>query len=172
MCCSSAARSAHRARAKLAGFLTCQRVPMGTDVRTIRWSAATISTPIETFQLFATKKKEVGADHMDKTHAMFHAMNKFMTVHHELPKVVSKFVLHSIGPTGRERMSIGRLGAGEVMYRPNKGHRAEDKDGDGVIDDEGVNKDVLRLSIALDLVRKMEVNSRNALVRGARLCMA
>lgn len=109
---------------------------------------------------------------MDKTHAMFHAMNKFMTVHHELPKIVSKFVLHSIGPTGRERMSIGRLGAGEVMYRPNKGHRAEDKDGDGVIDDEGVNKDVLRLSIALDLVRKMEVNSRNALVRGARLCMA
>ena len=80
-------------------------------------------------------------------------------------------MLHSI-ESGRERMSIGRLGAGEVMYRPNKGHRAEDKDGDGVIDDEGVNKDVLRLSIALDLVRKMEVNSRNALVRGARLCMA
>eukprot|EP01044_Picomonas_judraskeda_P024348 COSAG03_NODE_6680_length_1020_cov_4.769815_1_plen_165_part_10 len=131
--------------------------------------------------MFATKKKEMGGDHLDKTHTMFHAMvlsvslclslslsvslclslslsvslsralaralarslslshslsdsdcpsrpqHEFMSVHRELPKVLSKFVLHSIGPSGRERMSIGRLGAGEVMYRPNKGHLAEDK---------------------------------------------
>ena len=34
--------------------------------------------------------------------------------------------------------------------------QAEDKDGDGAIDDAGVNRDVLRLSVALDLVQKME----------------
>ena len=109
--------------------------------------------------MFATKKKEVDDDHLDKTHKMFHAMHEFMSVHRELPKVINQFVLHSIGPTGRERMSIGRLGSGEVLYRPKKGHLAEDKDHDGVIDDAGVNKDVLRLSIALDLVRKMEVRT-------------
>ena len=84
-CCPLPAYTAHCASAKLAGLLTCEHVSIGTDVRTIRWSAATISTPIETFQLFATKKKEVGADHLDKTHAMFHAMHNFMSVHRELP---------------------------------------------------------------------------------------
>ena len=34
--------------------------------------------------------------------------------------------------------------------------QAQDKDGDGAIDDAGVNRDVLRLSVALDLVQKME----------------
>lgn len=120
--------------------------------------------------MFATKKKEVGDDHLDKTHKMFHAMHEFMSVHRELPKVVSQFVLHSIGPTGRERMSIGRLGSGEVLYRPNKGHLAEDKDNDGVIDDAGVNKDVLRLSIALDLVRKMEVRKCPPGTQAPRTC--
>lgn len=146
------------ARGELARCLTCRCVShTRADISTIRWSAATISTPIETFQLFASKKKELSDEHLEKTHRWFQAMHNFKEAHSEVPAILSKFVQTST--TGHERMSIGRLGNGEVQYRPNSGHIIQDVDGDGVIDDEGVNKDVLRLSVALDLVKKMEVNA-------------
>ena len=132
------------------------------NVKSIFWSGARVCTPLETFDLLATNRKDTPDEDYEATHRCFHAMHEFMEVHKQLPKVISKFTLHSIGPTGRERMSIGRLGEGEVLYRPLKGHLAQDEDGDGVIDDEGVNKDVLRLSIALDLVNKMEATENLA----------
>ena len=40
----------------------------------------------------------------------------------DVPTVLTEFCKHELGPTGRERMRVGRLGDGDVLYRPSEGH--------------------------------------------------
>ena len=49
-------------------------------------------------------------------------MNAYHESLKDVPTVLTEFCKHELGPTGRERMRVGRLGDGDVLYRPSEGH--------------------------------------------------
>ena len=59
---------------------------------------------------------------MGRTHNLFQNMNAYHESLKDVPTVLTEFCKHELGPTGRERMRVGRLGDGDVLYRPSEGH--------------------------------------------------
>jgi hypothetical protein len=108
------------------------------DIRSIRWSGVEITTPLETFKLHESSR----AENHGMSHKMFKATKEFCDSRQVEPTLVHGFVPgQGLGGC----MAVGELGDGRVLYRPQEGHSQEEMD-----------KDVLRLSLAINLVKDEE----------------
>jgi hypothetical protein len=129
-------------------------------VRKIRWSGLNIKTPMETFRLRAPNvaprkadrkagpnarlgKDIAGEAEFDRCTGLFRQMKEFYDVKRtfegEKPHMDSEM----------NAMKVGDLLGGHVLYQPKKG-----------MNPDGCERDVLRLSVALDIVMRQAIKNK------------
>lgn len=125
-------------------------------MRSIRWSGLNIVTPMESFRLRArnvgprttkpgqTLEPNVVADaEAERCTALFRAMKEFYDVKQSLagerPHMDSEM----------NAMKVGDLKGGDVLYQPRRGKNPEN-----------CEKDVIRLSVALDIVMRQAIKNK------------
>ena len=128
-------------------------------IRSIRWSGVEVHTPLERFRMYYSPGKRTATpEDPQKTHRMFEALGKYNESKMSDPELKNHFVPDD---TLGGCMQVGELADGRVLYRPQEGMRAEERD-----------NDILRLAIAINLVEeealKAELNFSGWVAKSSR----
>jgi Ca2+-binding EF-hand superfamily protein len=128
-------------------------------IRSIRWSGVEVHTPLECFRMYYSPgKRTATAEDPEKTHRLFQALAKYNESKMRDPELKNHFVPDD---DLNGCMQVGELPDGRVIYRPQEGMLAEERD-----------NDILRLAIAINLVEeealKAELNFAGWVAKSSR----